>query len=88
MNSGRDIANLKHDIMIFNSVFSEYMQPIVSGNPVSNLSPKNCGIENEKGRIQSTEFTPPGWDIFFVSHGFNPFDMLVFIAVICSCHPR
>ena len=80
--------------MIFNLVFSEYMQAIVSVNPVSNLSPENCAIENKKGRFQSTEFTPlthPGWDIIFVSHGFNPFDILVpsfFPYNWCSCHSQ
>jgi hypothetical protein len=33
--------------------------------------------------MQASGFTLPGWDIIFVSHGFQPVDMLIFIAVTC-----
>jgi len=31
--------------------------------PVSNWNPEKCGIENEKGQIQASGFTPFNWDI-------------------------
>jgi hypothetical protein len=39
-------------------------------------------LKTEKGQIHAAGFALPGWDIIFVSHGFYPVDMLVFIADI------
>ncbi len=36
--------------------------------------------EIKKGQIQAVRFSFTGCDIIFVYHGFNPADMLVFIA--------
>jgi len=38
-------------------------------------------MEIKKGRIQASGFTPFNWDIICISQGFQPFDILVFIAV-------
>jgi hypothetical protein len=45
-------------------------------------NPEKWGIENEKWQIQVAGFTPSSWDIIFLSQGFQPVDMLVFIAVM------
>ena len=65
----------------FMQILFGYMNPIVSGNRVSNRNPKNWNIENEKGLIHAAGFTLIGWDIIIVSQGLQPVDMLVFIAV-------
>jgi hypothetical protein len=37
---------------------------------------KGGKIKNKKGRIQIAGFIISSWDIFFVSHDFQPVDML------------
>jgi len=43
---------------------------------------------NKKGQIRSAGFTPLGWYMICKSHGFEPVDMLVIIAEICTGHQR
>ena len=47
-----------------------YMHPIVSGKCLPNKNVKNGQLKSIKGSIQNIGFTPPGWDMIWVSQSF------------------